>query len=78
MGSREVDALLNNYNVEYKTRWEQVRWLGYINAALVNEKIKKPQDVLKFKWDIEEKEKAYTKEELVQEQYKLINIFNKK
>lgn len=76
MDGREVDGLLINYNKEYQNKWEQVRWLGYINAALTNDKIKKPEDLLKFKWD-EIEEKIYSEEEIINIQYNLINI-NKK
>ena len=74
MDGNEVDGLLKNYNKEYQNKWEQVRWLGYVTVAVTNDKIKKPEDLLKFKWDKVEKEKVYTQEEKIELQYKLINI----
>lgn len=51
MCGKEVDALIENYNTEYKLRWEQVRWLGYVTAAVYSNKIEKPEDILKFTWE---------------------------
>jgi hypothetical protein len=39
---------------EYKTSWEQTRWLAYLNVQPYldkNSKVKEPADLLKFPWE---------------------------
>ena len=43
---------------QYKTSWEQTRWLAYLNIQPYldkHSKIKSPTDVLKFPWEVKER-----------------------
>lgn len=74
MSSNECNILIENYNESYKNNWEQTRYIAYIVAATQNDKIKKPQDLLKFSWEIENelsKEKI-TKEEIIQREKEML------
>lgn len=52
----EVDAALLSNNKLYKDSWEKNRWLGYITACAFGAKLKSPQDLIKFSWEIEKTE----------------------
>lgn len=54
MTNYEIEAVLSQYNKQYQERWEQVRWLGFINAQVYGAKVKKPQDLIRFSWEHEE------------------------
>ena len=43
---------------QYKTSWEQTRWLAYLNIQPYldkHSKVKGPQDILKFPWEVKER-----------------------
>ena len=45
----------------YKTSWEQTRWLAYLNVQLYldkHSKVKGPQDILKFPWEVKERKEV--------------------
>lgn len=71
----ELDALMKNHNEKYKNDWEKVRWLGYINAIASGAKLKKPQDLITFNWELSEENKIErTEESIKQSQQKLIDV----
>ena len=47
----EVDAAINQYFEQYKTSWEQTRFIAYITASCQATKELKPQDLIKFSWE---------------------------
>lgn len=46
-------VLINEIDSKYKTAWEQTRWLAYVNASAMGAKLKRPTDLVKFSWEIE-------------------------
>lgn len=43
---------------QYKTSWEQTRWLAYLNVQPYldkHSKVKSPEDILKFPWEKKER-----------------------
>jgi hypothetical protein len=52
----EVEPLIDKYNQDYRDRWEQTRFIAYVQASCAGAKISKPSDLIKFAWD-EEKQK---------------------
>lgn len=51
MTDKEVAALINKCNEEYRNEWERTRWLGYIIAISNGAKLNSPTDLVKFDWD---------------------------
>ena len=51
---KEIDYITNQYQYNYQEEWEKTRWLGYIFASTMTDKLKKPSDLIKFEWEIEE------------------------
>jgi hypothetical protein len=59
----EAEAILNQHFKTYKDAWEQTRFLAYIQALTAGNKLKSPQDLIKFTWDKETvKEEVSTKD----------------
>lgn len=69
----EVDSLINQMNKEYQLKWEQTRWLGYINANIGGAKLNKPSDLMRFSW--EEQEIVITEDVEVTKQ-RLLDLMN--
>lgn len=51
MSIKEVEVLLNNYNIDYQNEWNQTRFICYINSLLQGNKLKSPEDLIKFSWE---------------------------
>lgn len=70
----EVNAILEEYNNQYKNEWEKIRWSAYINALGQGVKLKKPTDLIEFEWerkkDIDVNQ--YSKDELQRRQERLV------
>ena len=63
---------------QYKTSWEQTRWLAYLNVQPYldkNSKVKSPEDILKFPW--EKKERKAVDWEKIKELEKLFEFEGK-
>jgi hypothetical protein len=76
MSASEVDAIITAYNNTYKNTWEQFRYVAFINAAVNSDKINKPQDLLKFSWEADEKP-ALTKEEKLKLEKEMLEWLSK-
>ena len=74
MSSNECSAVIDSYNQTYKNLWEQTRYIAFINAAVMSNKIKKPTDLLKFEWDIEDI--PISKEERIRMEQEMIDMFS--
>ena len=57
MTPRELWNAFDGYNKrierEYRTSWEQIRWLGTIQANSFSKNRIQPTDMIKFPWDSE-------------------------
>lgn len=57
MTPRELGSACKGYNErvnrEYRTGWEQTRWLGTIQANTFSKKRIQPYDLLKLPWETE-------------------------
>lgn len=63
---------------QYKTSWEQTRWLAYLNVQPYldkHSKVKSPEDILKFPW--EKKERKAVDWEKIKELEKLFEFEGK-
>lgn len=74
MSEIEMAAIIDAFTDEYKDSWEKTRWLGWVTAATMVG-TKSPTDLLKFKWDEEEKEVVV--EDLEQTKQALLAILEK-
>jgi hypothetical protein len=77
MSGYEAGLLIDAYNAEYKEGWERQRWVAYVNAAAAGAKVKKPEDLLKFEWEKEQKKEAEKKtpEQLLADRERLTKKF---
>lgn len=55
MTIQEASLLLDNYNKEYQDGWDRTRYICYVTAASMGAKLKKPQDLMLFPWEVSEK-----------------------
>ncbi len=71
---------IEEFNIEYKDKWIAIRWLGYVVAASNGvEKIKSPEDLMKFNWEKQEAVTIkYTQEEIKAIQERMLNKINEK
>jgi hypothetical protein len=74
MSEEEVGVLLEAQYEDYQDRWNQVRFISYVQAQTAGAKFNTAQDLVRFPWD--EEEQKLTSEQLVQTQYDLISAFN--
>jgi len=49
----ELDIYIKKYNQLERSNWEQTRFIAYIIAQCNSKKKLKPDDILKFDWDID-------------------------
>ena len=53
----EISAVLEQYNQDYRNEWEQTRYICFVTACSMGAKMKKPQDLMQFAWEVKEKVK---------------------
>ena len=68
----EVQVVVENYNISYQNQWNQIRWLGYINASCAGNKLNQPKDLIVFAWEQEEVEE--TKEDIEETRNRLLSV----
>lgn len=76
MSMDECNAIIESYNEQYKNGWEQTRYIAFINAALYNDKIKKPSDLMKFDWDDEDNNPIISREERIKREQEMLEWLN--
>jgi len=69
----EVNAICENIKYQYRLSWEQTRFISYITACTVSNKIKKPEDLVRFAW---EKPVEISQEEFIARGRELIDNYN--
>ena len=74
MSEKEVGVILEAQYEDYQDRWNQVRFISYVQAQTAGAKFNCAQDLVRFPWD--EEEQKPTGEQLLQTQYDLISAFN--
>ena len=47
----EANAIVESVFETEKQSWEQVRWLGFVQAIVQGAKIQNPQDLMEFSWE---------------------------
>jgi len=72
----ELKSVLHHFNENYKNTWEQVRYIAYVTAAISSDKIKKPQDLIKFDWE-KIPETKITPEERMRREQEFLSYFQK-
>jgi len=78
MDADECSAIIEAYNESYKNQWEQTRYVAYIVAATTSDKIKQPQDLMKFSWEFEDDNRTISKEERIIREKEMLDWLNKK
>lgn len=53
MSQKETIAIMEAISDEHNDRWEQTRMISYVQAVSQGAKYDKPQDFLKFSWDVD-------------------------
>jgi len=51
----EAELVLEQYNKEYRDGWDRTRYICYVTACSMGAKLKKPQDLMLFPWEVKEK-----------------------
>lgn len=51
----EVNALLDSYYLKNKDSWEQARLIAYMTAQVNSRERIKPDDIMKFHWEKDDK-----------------------
>jgi hypothetical protein len=51
-----IDLYSAQYHEQYRTGWEQTRFIAYVTAQVQSTKKLKPEDIMPFPWDKEGKE----------------------
>lgn len=64
----EANAIIDCVSLNERSAWEKTRWLAYIQALTSGAKLKNPQDLTKFSWEINEMEKEETKDSRTKEE----------
>lgn len=72
----EVQAVVDNYNLNYQNQWNQTRWLGYINCLNAGNKLKSPQELITFNWEVEADSKEVEAEDIEITKIKLLELLN--
>lgn len=73
MTVKEVQAVIEAQYETHQDIWNQTRFIAFIQACSAGAKLSKPEDLIKFAWDIETPEVLQSPEELLKSQYDLIN-----
>ena len=58
MDITEASLVLDQYNKDYRDGWDRTRYICYVTAASMGATLKKPQDLMLFPWEVEEKVKS--------------------
>ena len=76
----EVDALLDSYYLKHKDSWEQARLIAYMTAQVNSRNTIKPEDIIKFHWEKDEKpvDDILDQKSIELEMKQLENILNNK
>ena len=79
MTVQEANAIIDSISDNDKSVWEKTRWLGFITALTQGAKLKNPQDLIKFNWEIIEDESIAIKDTRTNEQVteSLLEIMNR-
>lgn len=72
-----MNALLEQYGNEYQELMNFKRWQTFMVLQPHTNKLKKPEDILKFTWDNKEKEKI-SKAEIENRKRNLLKLISKK
>ena len=52
MSVNEANAIIDSISDVEKVNWERVRWSAYIQALTAGAKLKSPQSLIKFQWEM--------------------------
>lgn len=75
MSIEELISTLNAIDNNNKSRWEQTRFITYINALSNGSNLKSPTDIIKFSWEKEEQQIEDYSEEKQKELLSILDRF---